>query len=286
MAKSNRGLGKGLSALLGNIETPVPDGDKVVFLDIATISANPYQPRKHFDKSALQELSESIKRNGIIQPIIVSKKDGAYYLVAGERRMLAAKMAGKTTIPCLVKTYTDQQFMLVSLIENIQRRDLSPLEKADSFNAIIQRFQLTHSEFSAMLGIDRSNITNHLRLLKLPAEIKQLLRSGRLSMGHCRALLGLKDSRSMIRLASRIMKDSLSVNQVEKLVQAAHKEKKPAKPQPKDSHVTALQTQLMDALKTKVALHVNSKGKGHIKINFFDAEDFQRIFDYLVQHES
>jgi ParB family chromosome partitioning protein len=284
MTSPRKGLGKGLASLLGDYPDSKKDSSQVQLVDISVIRSNPYQPRKIFREELLNELSESIKANGVIQPILLSRKGDDYYIIAGERRFLAARMAGLSKIPALIRDYNEQQFMIVSLIENIQRDDLTPLEKAYSFKSIVEKLNITHNELSQRLNIDRSNITNHIRLLKLPEVIKESLNRGDISMGHCRALLSLSEEARMIEVFNHTIKSRLSVNQLEKLIKDMARQKKLQK-NPKDPNLKNIEQQLVNALNTRVSISSSRDGKGYIRIDYYSKDDFDKIYQRLLSIE-
>lgn len=220
-AIKTRGLGKGISALLGDMEDDVIEAREkgnLVEIDIEKIGANQYQPRKHFDEAALKELSDSIKRSGVMQPIAVRVKDkarGTYELIAGERRLRASKMAGKLTIPAVVKDIADREALELALVENIQRQDLNALEEAEGYRRLMDEFDYTQEQLSGIIGKSRSHIANTLRLMDLPEKVKGYLREGKLSAGHARTLLGNDNAES---LADEIISGNLSVRQAEAFV--------------------------------------------------------------------
>ncbi len=281
MASNKKGLGKGLASLLGDFPEGKKDGSQVHLVDISVIRSNPYQPRRIFNDELLKELSDSIRANGVIQPILVSKKGDDYYIIAGERRFLAARMAGLSKIPALIRDYNEQQFMIISLIENIQRDDLSPLEKAYSFKSIVEKLNITHNELSQRLNIDRSNITNHIRLLKLPEVIKQALADGIISMGHCRALLAIPAEPKMIEVFNHTIKHKLSVNQLEMLIKTINS-RSSRKKRRKDPNIKQVEEQLINILNTKVSINSTRDGKGSIKIDYYSKEDFDNIYKRLL----
>ena len=211
------GLGKGLEAIFGEIEN-IENEDRVINIAIDLIEKNPYQPRETFDEKSIEELAESIKEKGIIQPIIVREKEDKYQIVAGERRFLAAKRAHLTSIPAIVKNFTDKEAAEIALIENIQRKDLNPIEEALAYKRLIDNFGYTQEEVAKRVGKDRATIANSLRLLKLPDEIIQMLKKGEISQGHARAILALKDEKSQKELAKKIKDKKLTVRETEREV--------------------------------------------------------------------
>ena len=227
MENKRKALGKGLEQLFSNekidfdnfenkIVSEAKEGE-IVEIPLTEIRSNPYQPRKDFDEEALKEIAESIKEHGVIQPIIVKKSIKGYELIAGERRTRASKMAGKDTIPAIIKDFNDQQMMEIALIENIQREDLNPIEEAEAFHKIIVTYNLTQEEAATKFGKSRSHITNLLGLINLPDKVKEYVKTKKISMGHARVLSKLSDQTQIIDLANKIIEDGLSVRDIEKL---------------------------------------------------------------------
>ncbi|AEA33968.1 ParB/RepB/Spo0J family partition protein [Hippea maritima] len=208
------GLGRGIEAIFGDLSVEYEDRISVLELDL--IEKSPFQPREEFEQEKLKELAESIKEKGVIQPIIVRESNGKYQIVAGERRFLAAKMAGLSSIPAIVRELSDEEAAEIALIENIQRKDLNPIEEALAYKRLMENFGYTQEELSKRIGKDRATIANTLRLLKLPNEVIEMLKSGQISAGHARALLALKDNKEQVKLAEKIKKEKLSVREAEK----------------------------------------------------------------------
>ena len=232
--KKTPALGKGLEALLGNIDTKDSKNKNIssvtaelCYIPIDKIEPNPNQPRKEFDQTALEELAQSIKESGVIVPITVKKEENKYILIAGERRYRASKIAGLKEIPAYIKIATKQEVMEMALVENIQREDLNAIEIALSLKALIEECNITQEKMSERIGKSRSTITNHLRLLKLPAEVQLALRNNKISMGHARSLIGLEDEQAQISLVKDIIEKDLSVRQVEQIVNRLKEEEKP-----------------------------------------------------------
>jgi len=289
-------LGKGLSALLTNSDTDVLAETKegrealvgsVAELDIASIEANPFQPRNEFEKEALEELSESIKELGIIQPVTVRKMGkGKFQLISGERRFRASKLAGLTKIPAFIRIANDQAMLEMALVENIQRENLNAIDISLSYNRLIEECNLTQEELSTRVGKKRSTITNYLRLLNLPAEIQHSLRAGKISMGHARALVSIEDEEIQLAIFREIEENELSVRQVEEMARGytiQTKEDKKTKRESKKEKGNLsfselkLKSELHDLFKTKVEIVKNNKGKGKIVIAFNSKDDFERI---------
>ncbi|WDF82562.1 ParB/RepB/Spo0J family partition protein [Lacticaseibacillus pabuli] len=282
--KKAKGLGRGIDAIFGDIDTEVRSDDTVQDLPITEIRANPYQPRQTFDDAALEDLARSIKETGVFQPIIVRKSVNGYELIAGERRTRASKLAGKTTIPAIVREFDEQAMMEVAVLENLQRENLTPIEEAQAYDMLIKKLNLTQAQVSQRLGKSRPYIANYLRLLSLPNQVKQLLSEGKLSMGQARTLLSLKDKRKILPMAKRTVDEGLTVRQLEKLIADINAGgKKPAKkPAHKQSpYLKASENQLVDHFGTKVSIAQTQKGKGHIEINFTDTEELNRILSLL-----
>ncbi|GMG98078.1 ParB/RepB/Spo0J family partition protein [Tepidimicrobium xylanilyticum] len=280
-----RGLGKGLAALIPN--EPIIDlieedkeANLVKNIDISSIFPNKEQPRKEFDDSLLEELKESIKQHGVLQPIIVRERETGYEIVAGERRWRAAKTAGLKEIPCVVMEIDDEEAVKLALIENLQRDDLNPMEEANAFKKLIEDYNLTHEEVAKSLGKSRSYITNSIRLLNLDKEIIELLEDGQITSGHGRALLSIKDSKERKKIAKQILEDKLNVRDTEKIVKGKRK-KKSIKKKEEDLFVKEVEEKLMNRLGTKVTLDLK-KDKGTIQIEFYGDEDLERILELII----
>ena len=277
-----RGLGRGLEALFD--ETPqVQETEEITEISLDEIRPNPYQPRKTFDNKSLKELSESIKENGVFQPIIIRKSVNGYEIIAGERRFRASKLAKKKTIPAIIREFDEAQMMEVAVLENLQREDLTPLEEAQAYEMLQKNLGLTQAEVSKRLGKSRPYIANYLRLLTLPQKTKRLLQRGELSMGQARTLLGLKDKDSIDDLARKVVKDGITVRQLESLVAKLNeKEKKPKKKSIKKSaFIRATESQLTDKFGTSVNITEGKKGNGHLAIDFASTDELNRILDLL-----
>lgn len=278
-------LGRGLEALLGHPEETPGAGQQALEVPVSKVRPNPNQPRQEFDQEALGELVESVTRNGVLQPIIVREIEDGYELIAGERRWRAACQAGLPTIPAIVRPATENESLELSLIENIQREDLNPIEQAKAYKNLIERFALTQEEAAARLGKKRPSVANILRLLDLPQDIQDAVSRGTLSMGHARALLPLPERAEQLRLAARIQRDDLSVRQTEQLVNDRLRRNRtsPSPAEPKPPHITDLESRLREALATRVTLlpHKHDDG-GRIIIDFFTKDDFQRLLERLA----
>lgn len=276
-------LGKGLSALIP--EKAVTLG--INEIDINTISPNEYQPRKAFKDSTLQELINSIRTRGVIQPIIVRKvSDDSYQLIAGERRWRAAKAAGLTTVPAIIKDVAPQESLELALIENIQREDLNPIETAEAFQRLINDFSLTHDELSEKVGKDRTTVTNYLRILKLPSDVKSWVAEGSLSMGHAKALLQIEDLVLQVEVAKRIIHEGLSVREAEALSKKASLSGTLSKKTHhvlRDPNITSLEEKLMHSLGTKVRLRHKGKNGGRIEIDYYSLEELDRLLEVFLR---
>lgn len=275
---SNR-LGRGLDALIPSLS--VNDDDKVLELSLRELRPNPYQPRKHFDEQSIQELAESIKQHGIIQPIIVRNVLKGYEIVAGERRYRAAQQLGLTHIPAVIRNFLDQQVMEIALVENLQRENLNAIELAVAYQALMNQFALTQEELSVKVGKSRSHIANFLRLLQLPKEVKEYVSRGTLSMGHARAIVGLKDKQRVKEVAKSTVTQGWSVRQLEEFIQQMYKKSKPTdktKAIRKDPYLNELEESLRERFRTTVKIRQN-KDKGRIEISYFNKQDLERLID-------
>lgn len=267
MAKPNKGLGRGLDALLSSSNKGVED--ELRELKVGQLKPGKYQPRSHMDEAQLNELATSIKAQGVIQPILArTLPDGSYEIIAGERRWRAAQLAGLAEVPVLLRKVPDNAALAMALIENIQREDLNPLEEAVGIQRLIDEFKMTHQAAADAVGRSRSAASNLLRLLKLPQQVQSLLMENRLDMGHARALLGLESASAQIAAANKIVMEGLSVREAEKLVQ--HTANPPAKPQKNKPHrdIVRLQEQIAEHLGTKVGIQHGNKGSGKLIITY------------------
>ncbi len=303
--KKKRGLGKGLDSLIpanasGNSvsvkkadvsrenasdkEREIEGVGIVKMVRIAQIEPDRQQPRKNFDKDKLLELAQSIKDHGLLEPLLVQKENGRYILIAGERRWRAAKQAGLKEVPVIIKDYDSAQKAVVALIDNIQREALNPIEEADAYNKLIEEYGLTQEELAAKLGKSRTAITNTLRLLKLTQEVRKMVASGELSMGQARALIPVEDEKLQIALAERIIKEDLSVREVEKLIRnlnskSENKEKK--KDESLEQILRDLESRMNQALGMKVEIRSNGN-KGKLQISYESQSDLEKLMDLLM----
>jgi ParB family chromosome partitioning protein len=278
----NRRLGKGLDALIPSLE--VNEDDKVVEIPLSQLRANPYQPRKTFQDESIQELAASIKEHGVIQPIIVRSVLRGYEIIAGERRWRAAQLCQLKTIPCVVRTYSDQQVMEIALIENLQREDLNAIEVAMAYENLMKQFSLTQEELAAKVGKSRSHVANFLRLLQLPQEIKENVSRGTLSMGHARAIAGLKDKKEQKEIAGLAVKNQWSVRELEEYIQKregkkvlSQSKKSAAK---RDPYIEQIEEELRNIYKTTVKIE-HKKEKGKVELLYYSQDDFERLIHLL-----
>lgn len=320
---SNRRLGRGLEALLGrSLEegvavgmvdhefVPGPDGETEVapsldrdyngqlWLDLLSIDTNPHQPRREFNEVEIADLADSIREHGVLQPLVVRQAGDRFQLVAGERRLRAARAAGWERVPVQIREVTDQQMAELAIVENVQRKDLSPLEKAASFQRYLQEYHCTQEELAGRIHIDRSTVANLIRLLELPEPVKQMLNTGDITQGHARALLPLGDEVEQIKFAQRIKSESLSVRATEQAVKAhievadgdllsihsdapASGDRKTSRPE----QIAALEQEFKTALGTQVSITQNAKGKGKVTIQFANPEEFERLRTLLLRGE-
>lgn len=281
MAKKLGGLGKGLNAIF--IENDSENNNSGVTLKISEIEPNRSQPRKEFDEKALSELAESISEHGLLQPLLVRPLTlGGYEIVAGERRYRACRMAGLTEVPVIIRELSESETMELALIENLQRKDLTPLEEAMGYEVLMNEHGFTQDEVSKSVGKSRPAIANALRLLKLPEGVKELLKENKISAGHARALLSLENEENMLELAELIVAKDLSVRQTEKLCKNASKEKKPEAPEKKPSYYSMVELALNEALGRKISISKN-KGKegGVLQIEFYSDEELTELSNKL-----
>jgi len=291
MAAKRPGLGKGLDALI----PAHPEGEilsefgGVLEVPLALIDSNPHQPRRGFDEEKLKELAASIKEHGIIQPLVLSAQDtgdqGKYALIAGERRLRAAQMAGLKTVPAVLREADSQDHLVLALIENVQRADLNPLETATAYQSLAVEFGLSHEEIGQRVGKSRTAVTNTLRLLDLPDVVQQAVRKNQISMGHARALLGLPTIKAQSAALQTILTQYLSVRQTEELVSQLKGNKKPpvAKKKEKSPEIKALEDDLQAALGTRVRITRSKKGAGTITVHYYSDEEFNTLMDHFLK---
>jgi len=278
-------LGRGLDALIGQDDImPFGPGDKIENIDESLIRKNKYQPRDRFEEKAIGELARSIRERGVIQPIIVRSVEGGYELIAGERRLIASRRAGLEKIPALIKEITDEKDLLeIALIENIQREDLNPIEKARSYQRLIREFDETQEQVAERVGKDRSSVANLLRLLELPEQIKELIEEGRLNFGQARPLLSEKNEARQLKLAGLAADGKISVRRLEKMVAKGVKSSPGKSPVTiVDPHIAYAEDILREALKTKVVISSDKNGAGKIEIEYYTEKELDRLCGLMV----
>ncbi len=291
-----KGLGRGLDSLFGPLDNEevekvdkkeVVKVEKVVVnepkeIEIGLIDRNPDQPRTIFDEEALNELANSIKVHGVISPIIVKEVEGRYVIIAGERRWRASRLAGRKTIPCIVRDYTEQEISEIAIIENLQREDLNPIESAKAIKNLINQYNLTQDEVADKIGKSRPAVANTLRLLTLPEQIITLVEQNKLTAGHARTLLGIDSAAKQKEIAVAIIEKGLTVRDVENIIKNLNKPKAvPAKPQEKSLELKDFENKIKRVLSTSVAIKGNDK-KGKIVIDYYSIDDLNRIYDILL----
>lgn len=291
-----RGLGKGLDALIPSAVAE-PKGKKKKqeqgltaeqpdsFVDINKVEPNREQPRKNFDEDALLELSESIKQFGLLQPILVQDRDTYYEIIAGERRWRAAKLAGLKEIPVIIRKYTEQEIVEISLIENIQREDLNAIEEAQAYRRLMTEFNLKQDEIAERVSKSRTAVTNSMRLLKLCDEVQQMIINDMISTGHARAIISIENPEEQYNLAQKIFDEKMSVREVEKYIKNLNKPEKPKKKENKSLEIIYQEKEevLKQSLATKVSVTGKGNGSGKIEIEFFSHDDFDRLMDILTR---
>jgi ParB family chromosome partitioning protein len=277
-----RGLGKGLEALIPKAEQK--EKGFVVEMDVESLTPNLFQPRQNFDKEKMEELKGSIKKHGMIQPIVVRKMANGYEIVAGERRLKAAKEIGLKKIPAIIKSINNEKSLEIALVENIQREDLNPVEQANAFKRLVDEFNLTQQELAEATGKSRALVTNTIRLLKLNPEIQKNISEGKISFGHAKLLLSIEDEEVQKAVCDRIITNGLSVRDVERLIKNIEKvQKKPFKVKNITiEHFPEVEGRLRDVLGTKISILYDGK-KGKINIEFYNKEDLRRITDLLLK---
>jgi ParB family transcriptional regulator, chromosome partitioning protein len=281
-----KGLGKGLNAFFANVETT--KDETIQEINVKELRPNPYQPRKVFNPEAIEELRNSIIEHGILQPIIARKSIKGYEIVAGERRFRAAKEANLDKVPVVVRELSEQQMMELAVLENLQREDLTPIEEAIAYQTLIEKLNITQEVLARRLGKSRPHITNHIRLLSLPPKIQEYISANKISMGHGRALLGLKHKDKLGALVEKVIKEGLNVRELEQLIQQINENvpRETTKPKrDKDIYIKEQETVLRERFGTTVHIK-QSKNKGKIEIEFFSKDDLERILDLLEQEQS
>lgn len=279
---SKKGLGRGLGALIPEVDVGERDREGISEIEVRLIKPNPKQPRQSFDQGKLEELASSIREHGVVQPIVVRSKGDTYEIVAGERRWRAAQLAGLTKIPALVREFSEAEIMEIALIENLQREDLNPLEEAEAYRVLMDEFHLTQDELAKRLGKSRPQITNTLRLLNLGRVAREEVRSGRLSMGHAKVLLGIENAEVQGALALRVVNEGLSVRQAEEILNRGQGVGANARPKkaPLSLELVEVEQGLREFFGTPVKLSFQG-GKGKVEITLFGEEGLQRLLDVL-----
>jgi ParB family chromosome partitioning protein len=293
MAAKARGLGKGLDSLIpaaiskeesGQANNNNKSGAETI-VKITMVEPNREQPRKNFDEDALQELADSIKQFGLLQPILVQDRKTYYEIIAGERRWRAAKLAGLKEVPVIIRDYTDQEIMEISLIENIQREDLNPIEEAQAYKRLLTEFNLKQDEVAERVSKSRTAVTNSMRLLKLCDEVQQMIIDDMISTGHARALISIEDPEQQYTIAQKVFDEKLSVRDVEKLVKNLNKPEKEKKEVPEDKSLEIIyrdvEEKLRQSLGTKVSISSKGNGSGKVEIEFYNHDDLDKIIELL-----
>lgn len=293
---ASRGLGKGLDVMIPNIigetkekkqKTEVKEESPETTVAITKVEPNRKQPRKLFDEDKLQELADSIKQFGLLQPILVQDRKDHYEIIAGERRWRAARLAGLKEVPVIIKNYSDQEIVEIALIENIQREDLNPIEEAQAYKRLLEEFNLKQDEVAERVSKSRAAVTNSIRLLKLGDRVQQMVIDDMISTGHARALLAVEDEEEQYNLAQKIFDEKLSVRDIEKMVKNLHKPVKTKKLDDKALQAIYLdiEEKLKQKLSTKVAVTSKGEGTGKIEIEFYSHEDLERILDMIGKQD-
>lgn len=296
-AKAPRGLGKGLDSLIPVSAQKVSSGSNTsgnkeekgmeTIVKITMVEPNREQPRKKFDEDALQELADSIKQYGVISPILVQDRKTYYEIVAGERRWRAAKLAGLKEVPVIIKNFTEQEIVEISLIENIQREDLNPIEEAQAYKKLLTEFNLKQDEVAERVSKSRTAVTNSMRLLKLCDEVQQMIIDDMISTGHARALISIEDPEEQYMIAQKVFDEKLSVRDVEKLVKNLGKPEKPKKENVQDKSLEIIyqdtEEKLKQALGTKVSISSKGNGAGKVEIEFYNHDDLERIIEMITR---
>jgi len=274
-----RALGRGLEALIPTREKEIfQEGYRMI--PVAAIKRNPYQPRAPIDESELKDLVSSIKEKGVIEPLIVKRSGDQFVLAAGERRLSAARIAGLKEVPAIIRDLGDRELLEIGLIENLQRKDLNPIEEALAYDQLSKKFNLTHDRIALLVGKDRSTVTNAVRLLALPRRVVEYLRKGKINAGHARALLALSDEIQILHVTERIIRDDLSVRQTEAMVRRLGRKPRITLAKGKEPNIVMLEEELSKLLRTKVSIDWG-KNRGSIVIHCPSVDDFNRVYEYL-----
>ena len=283
MVEKRPALGRGLAALIPDAPAAAAPSERALEVDIDLLRPNRFQPRTTMDDSRIEELSKSIRSNGIIQPIVVRKAEKGYEIIAGERRWRASQRAGLQKVPIVVRDIPEDRMLAAALIENIQRENLNPIEEAQAYRRLADDYHLTQDQISEAVGKERSTVANVMRLLRLPNEIRENLSGGTLSMGHARALLSLPDEQAQLRVSREVVSRTLSVRETESMVKKALEPETKKEETPKDVHTRAAEEKLRFALGTRVRITRKGKG-GRIEVDFQNEDELQRIYELLTEH--
>ena len=290
MATRKGGLGKGLDSLIADkvgTSNEKTDAKNEVMVNINKVEPNKEQPRKNFDEDALLELSESIKQFGVLQPLLVVDRKDYYEIIAGERRWRAAKMAGLKKVPVIIKDLTEQEIVEISLIENIQRENLNPIEEAIAYKRLLTEFNLKQDEVAERVSKSRTAVTNSMRLLKLNEKVQQMVIDDMIQTGHARALLGIEDLEKQYNMAQKVFDEKLSVRETEKLVKKVQKEKEEVEKTKMDKQLEIVYQDLEEKMKqilgTKVSINAKDENKGKIEIEYYNKEDLDRLIDMILK---
>lgn len=300
MAAKGRGLGKGLDALIPGAQVPKKAKEGVTevpeekgaeqLVKITKVEPNREQPRKNFDEDALQELADSIKQFGLLQPILVQDRKTYYEIIAGERRWRAAKLAGLKEVPVIIKSFTEQEIVEIALIENIQREDLNPIEEALAYKRLLTEFDLTQDEVAERVSKSRTTVTNSMRLLKLDERVQQMIIDDMITTGHARALIGIENKNAQYDLAQKIFDEKLNVREVEKLVKNIQSPKPKKEPKTVNESLELvyrdIEEKLKQSLGTKVSIQSKENGAGKMEIEFFSHEELERITEFFMKIKS
>ncbi len=276
-----RALGKGLGSILPEAPSTSTEGD-LRLLNTESIIPNPHQPRQEFEEESLEALAESIRREGVLQPILVREREGSYELIAGERRWRAALKAGLKRIPAQVRPAEDRESLELAMAENLQREDLDPIEEARGYQEMAERFQLKHEDIAKIVGRSRPAVANAVRLLKLPGDLQLQVRTGRLTRGHALALLTLDEPAAMRKLAEQFIRESMSVRSAEEAVRGNGRPGSRKEPPKVDPNVRSAQDRLQSHVGTLVKIHCTQKGKGRVEIHFNSHDELSRLFDGIM----
>lgn len=283
---NKKGLGRGLQALIPEYDNDNEQGIETVKL--LDIEPNQYQPRKHFDDESLMELADSIREHGVIQPIIIRQRNSGYQIVAGERRWRAAKLAGLSEIPVIIKNFDERQVMEIALIENLQREDLDPIDEAKAYKSLMEQFNLTQEDISKRVGKSRSAIANSIRLLNLDDKIQEMVSEGKITTGHAKVILSLQNKEKQFIAANKVIEKNLNVRETEKLIKDMTDEKVKTSKMPEKTNIylKEMEDNLCNFLGTKVKILKSGKNKGRIQIEYYGEDDLARLLEIIYQNNN